>query len=316
MLFFYIQFFAAWHFTGSYVLIILLHACTMQLFCFLFNVLIVLYLYLSCIVLKVFCHFALLRFRERQEVSAAEAARFAVEMGLAPVSQIHMLKNLESESYDCRMSMSHRVIKSPLLFSFAWGQRSLSEHFRKVVCKWSLASKRFSSHDLFSILARCSKLCNSDAPRCNSVPCKNMQKSHYSDHKSILMHLALWYHRYSLIFFDILSGFISGLIAVFSLLTTLWGDQETPHEFWWDSLPRHTLGKACLPALSKAKSTRLKRRGWSLREENRRLAEDLFELHMSPAACHNNMPNECIYQVRQVNLDDYGHGASYIHKMT
>lgn len=81
-------------FTGSYVLIMLVHACTMQLFYYK-NFLIVFY---SCIVLKVFCHFALLRFRERQEVSAAEAARFAVEMGLAPVSQIHMLKNLESES--------------------------------------------------------------------------------------------------------------------------------------------------------------------------------------------------------------------------
>eukprot|EP00434_Breviolum_minutum_P030856 symbB.v1.2.027286.t1/scaffold2791.1/size70196/3 len=37
----------------------------------------------------------LVEFRERQEVSAAEAARFAVEMGLAPVSQIHMPKIIE-----------------------------------------------------------------------------------------------------------------------------------------------------------------------------------------------------------------------------
>ena len=54
--------------------------------------------------------------------------------------------------------------------------------------------------------------------------------------------------------------------------------------------------------------------GADLCTKNMRLAKiymNFIELHMSPAACHNNMPNECMYQVRQMNLDDSGPGATF-----
>ena len=72
-----------------------------------------------------------------------------------------------------------------------------------MVCKWSLAWKWCSSHDLFSIQARCSKLCNSDAPRCKI--CKNHIIVTTNQSWCILHFDIIDIHWYSLIFYQALS---------------------------------------------------------------------------------------------------------------